>query len=188
MNTFIHRRVNRTAVYRFGFMAAVGASLCALWLLSAGAKDLVPFKSSLELKVVSSTTDEETGITTQELEGNGIASHMGEVSVWTRIQLEDVGVVEDEDGNLYWASHFWGVEVETAANGDEVSSNIDGLYMVPLPVPTPFLAYIVGTREETGGTGRFLGATGSMTLEGTDSSGVALEAEGQLSSVGSSKN
>lgn len=142
---------------------------------------LVPCKSSIQVNVVSSTSLP-GGITEQVLEGKGISSHMGEVTVRARIEI-DAG--EYDPAGPSWVSHFSGIEIETAANGDTVESAIQGIETVPLPVPSPFMGYITGTRTVTGGTGRFLGATGSMTLNGVDSDGVTLEVEGAISTVGS---
>jgi hypothetical protein len=96
--------------------------------------ELVAYKSSIQMQAVAQSDDSVTGIRQQVLEGKGISSHMGAVTVWA---------------------------------------------------PDPFVGAITGTRTVTGGTGRFLGATGSMTLNGVDSDGVTLEVVGSISSVGS---
>jgi hypothetical protein len=145
---------------------------------------MVPYKSCLQIHVVEQSTDPATGITEQVLEGQGFSSHMGAVTVWAKIQIDEGAV--DPSGTSY-VSHFSGIEIETAANGDTVESTIQGVESIPLPVPSPFIGYITGTRTVTGGTGRFLGASGSMTLKGVDSNGVTLEVEGVISKVGSCK-
>jgi hypothetical protein len=146
---------------------------------------LVPYKSSIQMQVVAQSDDPVSGIRQQVLEGKGISSHMGAVTVWTYIEIGVGGV--DPSGSSY-VSHISGVEIETAANGDTVESAIEAVYSIPLPWPDPFVGVITGTRTVTGGTGRFLGATGSMTLDGVDANdGVTLKIEGSISTVGSSK-
>jgi len=170
-------------ITKFTALAVAVLLPCALVAQSK----LVPFKSSSLVQAVEQSYDDETGITYQVLTGNGISSHMGRVTVWAEIALSPGDLVVDQTG-AFIVSHFSGTEIETAANGDTVESTIEGTYSIPWPWPSPFIAYITGTRTVTGGTGRFQGATGSMTLEGVDAdNGVTLNVEGMISSVGSAK-
>src|SRR5262249_40287901 len=50
----------------------------------------------------------------------------------------------------------------TAANGDTLSADFTGQ---ATPTPTPGVLYIEETATITGGTGRFAGASGSLTAE-----------------------
>jgi len=146
---------------------------------------LVPYKSSIQLQVVAQSDDPVTGIRQQVLVGKGISSHMGAVTVWAYIEIGAGGVDPSETS---YVSQISGIEIETAANGDTVESAIEAVYSIPLPWPDPFVAAVTGTRTVTGGTGRFLGATGSMTLDGVDANdGVTLKIEGSISTVGSCK-
>lgn len=144
----------------------------------------VPYKSSVQLQVVEQSYDPDTEITTQVLEGRGTSSHMGAVKVWAKIKIEPARL---GPGGTSLISDISGVEIETAANRDTVQSMIEAVEIVSWPPPTPFVGYIVGTRTVVGGTGRFVGAYGSMTFEGVDSDGVTLEVEGEISPVVSGK-
>jgi hypothetical protein len=168
------------------YISTLTAVALLAWLpssLLAGPK-LVSYKSCIQMHVVAQSDDPVTGIREQVLEGQGISSHMGAVTVWAKISIDAGGY---DPAGPSWVSHFSGIEIETAANGDTVESSIEGVETVPLPVPDQFIGYVIGTRTITGGTGRFLGASGSMTLEGVDSDGVTLEVKGVISTVGSGK-
>jgi hypothetical protein len=147
-------------------------------------KNYVPYQSSIQLQVVEQSYDPDTGITEQVLEGQGHSSHMGAVTVWAKIEIREG---ELDPSGPSWVTPISGVEIETAANGDVMESTIQAVEIIPLPVPSPFMGYLKGTRTITGGTGRFLGATGSMTIDGVDSDGATLEIEGVISTVGSGK-
>jgi hypothetical protein len=162
-------------------LAVAGLLPCSL----VAGPNLVPYKSSIQVHVVAQSYDPATGITEQVLEGQGISSHMGEVTVWAKIEI---GEGEYDPAGPSWVTPISGVEIETAANGDVVESAIQAAEIIPLPSPSPFMGYIKGTRTVTGGTGRFLGASGSMSLDGVDSDGVTLEVDGVISTVGSGKN
>ena len=167
------------SITKFAALAVAVLLPCSLMAQS----ELIPYKSSLLVQVVEQSDDPVTGIRYQVLAGNGISSHMGRVTVWTEIAISPGDF--DPTGTFY-VSHFSGTEIETAANGDTVESTIEGIYSIPLPWPSPFIGYITGTRTVTGGTGRFQGATGSMTIDGVDAdNGVTLKVEGVISSVGS---
>lgn len=142
---------------------------------------MVPYQSSIQMQVVEQSYDSDTGITEQVLEGQGNSSHMGAVTVWAKIEIREG---ELDPAGPSWVTPISGVEIETAANGDVMESAIQAVEIIPLPVSSPFMGYIKGTRAVTGGTGRFLGATGSMTLDGVDSDGVTLEVKGVISTVG----
>ncbi len=81
--------------------------------------------------------------------GNGIATHLGRF---------DFSAQDDESGFPYIS----GKVILTAANGDQIFADHSGT--VPLPVPSNGVVRIPFLHTITGGTGRFVGATGEFLI------------------------
>ncbi len=162
----------------------------ALWVVGAPAHatDMVPSVDSLQMSVTQST-DNPDGTTDQVLEGTGVATHLGEISLRLEIRIQPAHI----DTEL-WAmvSDFSGKAVETAANGDTLVFSIVGreiLFYTKETPPSPiFPFHVEAVRKVTEGSGRFENATGTITFTGTDEdyiiSGVST---GKVSSVGANK-
>ena len=85
-------------------------------------------------------------------EGTGTATYLGKFT-------EDITLQVDIP-----TSHATGVATFTAANGDTLTASVDGQ---GFPTTTHGVVSIVEVYTITGGTGRFAGASGTFTLEGT---------------------
>ena len=131
------------------------------------ANDTVPLKGSAEGAVVSTTPVPE-GVLLRTLAG-GRATHLG------RFTREEMLVLNPSTGTLT------GTLVFTAANGDRLSGAVAAQFTSPTTV--------VGTITFTGGTGRFLNASGEADAIVSTADGVhfAVEFDGRVSSVGANK-
>jgi hypothetical protein len=83
-------------------------------------------------------------------EGTGNATQLGKYTSHLTAQI-----------NLL-TGHATGVATFTAANGDTLTTTVDGQ---GTPTTTPGVLSVVEVYTITGGTGRFTGATGTFTLE-----------------------
>jgi hypothetical protein len=101
-----------------------------------------------------------------DLWGEGNATHLGQ-STWYSLSSVDIATGEQ-----------WGSTVEIAANGDEFHYDYLGGSGVD---DVTGLSFFWGDWTVTGGTGRFAGATGGGTYEGT--ADVSL-GTGQITLVG----
>jgi len=119
----------------------------------AAAQQEVPFRGAYTLDFTVTETDI-LGVFRIEYAGTGHASHLGR-SITAAESLLDTRVVPFTTT---------GTETFTAANGDEVFTSFDGTSSPPDPNG---IAYFAGSFVITGGTGRFLGATGGGEAEGT---------------------
>ena len=97
------------------------------------------------------------GVLTVTTSGAGHASHLGRITLSTTETLDFVttpGTLVIRDGRL----------VMVAANGDELSWSYEGTASTP---DEDGDSSLTGTFVITGGTGRFSGATGGGTFEGS---------------------
>ena len=113
----------------------------------------------------------------------GQMSHLGLI---TDVQSHCLSVIPDANGNLPFVN---GHTTLTAANGDKIF----GVYAGYVEV-TPTGNIIHGFLTNTGGTGRFTGATGVGTALGVEirdasgnTVGVAITLQGTIDSVGAAK-
>lgn len=138
------------------------AVLISVSFVNAG--DSVPFKGSAEGAVVSATPE---GVL--RTFATGYATHLGQ---FTR---EELLVLDPATGTIT------GTVVFTAANGDQISGSVAAQFTSPTTV--------VGTITLTGGTGRFVKATGEVDASLSTPDGVhfTVELDGSISSVGSNK-
>lgn len=152
--------------------AAVVASAAVSSIAFAGPTS-VPFKATLvtqEQLLFDSTICQAApylvGVTT----GSGQASHMGAIS----------GVSSDcvTPTSPYTYSFTNGKVTLTAANGDELRAEYSGSLS---PTATPPIYSIADSYRITGGTGRFVGANGSGTLQGIEN---LQTGQGQLQLTG----
>jgi len=122
-------------------------------VLKGTKKHEVPFKSTFEMWSVDFYQNEGETFMHQELEGIGNATHMGKTKVWIPDEL-----LYPDDTWLNWTATA--DVILTAANGDELWFSYASSFIYVLPVD------VVGVGPVTGGTGRFEGATGTMTYTG----------------------
>lgn len=121
------------------------ASMTMLGLASpVAAEEQVPFKGSLKGTVIRSLPPPPISV---DVDAEGQATHLGNFS----LQIPHLVTPPNAVGNY----HF------VAANGDTVNAEFTGLSTVVAP---GFL-YIVEVATITGGTGRFVGASGSFVTE-----------------------
>ena len=91
--------------------------------------------------------------------GKGTASHMGAVTLAaTDCPLTQDGV------NFFFSD---GRLTLTAANGDKLTANYSGT-LLPVPGANPPAHALNGVFAVTGGTGRFAGARGAGSLQGSE--------------------
>ncbi len=117
--------------------------------LAAG--EQVPFKGNLEGTVtVTPVPGSPPTVVDVLVEGTGNATQLGQFAVAIPHRVDRVA------RTAVGSYHF------TAANGDTLSADFTGQSM---PTATLGVIAIVETATITGGTGRFAGATGSLTCE-----------------------
>jgi hypothetical protein len=149
----------------FTLMLAAITLACAV--TSARAEDQVPFQGSAEGAIIDVAPDPGGVVFTVQAEGN--ATHLG------RFTREETVLFNPATGSLT------GDIVFTAANGDQLFVSVDGGFISPTEAR--------GTYTFTGGTGRFVNATGSagFVLLTPDGAHFSVEFDGTLSSAGSNK-
>jgi hypothetical protein len=141
---------------RRNFVASLFLAVTAVMgfteVVSAG--EQVPFKGSLEgtVSITPIVGDPDFDVHV-EIDAAGKATHLGDFSV---------SVPHDVDRRPPPnASFAAGQYLFTAANGDEVHAEFTGDSMLI----APGVLFITETATIIGGTGRFVGATGSFTCE-----------------------
>ena len=134
---------------------------------STWANDLVPFQGSAEGAIVGVSPDPAGVVLTVQAEGN--ATQLGQFS------REETILFNPATGTLT------GLIVFTAANGDQIFGTVEGGFISA--------STATGTYTFTGGTGRFLNASGEADFSLSSSDGVHFTVEfgGSLSSVGANK-
>lgn len=140
----------------------------------AAATDQIPYKDAYQAQQLIGGAD-------QVYIGGGTATHLGK---FTSVTLVHVGDPAPGSALLPLS----GTATATAANGDTLFSSFVGfedLASAPSGGPLHFF----GSQQITGGTGRFTGATGSLTFSGLDfgDGNISVTTEGIISSVGSNK-
>jgi hypothetical protein len=125
------------------------------------------------------------GLLYVHLEGGGIESHVGRYTISNSHCL-------DPATGTFTAGEF----VKISASGDELRGTYQGTSQV-LQAPAPVGIFALdGALEFTGGTGRFVGATGSQHMVGRQTSDfslpgipteIELHMEGTISTVGSTQ-
>jgi hypothetical protein len=97
------------------------------------------------------------------LEGTGIASHMGKMTYSGEVLVKPVS-------NVFWLKDPPGIVTLTAANGDELWISMGARIGTILPVdendPPGYYSKFNIEVDVTGGTGRFEGATGTLSHPG----------------------
>jgi hypothetical protein len=127
-----------------GLVAAFAVSLASV--VSAVAAE-TPFKGTAN---AVETSEFAFPILSVTRDGTGTATYLGK---YTSHLTAEVDVL---------TSHATGVATFTAANGDTLTASVDGQ---STPTTIPGVISIVETYTITGGTGRFAGATGTITLK-----------------------
>lgn len=141
----------------FALVAASAVSLASSAVSAAAAER--PFKGTLSAVETSHLV---FPIASVDREGTGTATHLGKYTEHATLQVNVL------TGSSTGAATF------TAANGDTLTASITG----QSTRTSPGVLSIVEVYTITGGTGRFAGATGTITLESTlnltteDSSGT----------------
>jgi hypothetical protein len=125
------------------------------------------------------------GLLYVHLEGDGIESHVGRYTISNSHCL-------DPATGVFTAGQF----VKTSASGDELRGTYQGTSRI-LQAPAPVGIFAVdGALEFTGGTGRFVGVSGSQHMVGRQTSDfslpgipteIELRMEGTISTVGSAQ-
>ena len=125
--------------------------LTATLAVSAAAQHQVPFKGSLQGQEID-TPQGGPPPTTSFVDGSatGIATHVGQFSFTYQVTV----ILANGTGT--------GSARLIAANGDSVYTTIAG---ASTPTSTPGVLNITEINTITGGTGRFVGAQGSFTVE-----------------------
>jgi hypothetical protein len=149
--------------------------------LAAAAAVQVPYKDSYVVESVGGVINPD-GSRDVVLAGVGTNTHGGTFTVVVQLHLDPVEFFSD-----FALRPFAGTETVTVSNGDNLVSTIAGAEEAPLPLAPPF--GLSGSQTITGGTGRFSGATGSLTFTGLDfNDGTAsFTTTGTISTVGSNK-
>jgi hypothetical protein len=147
-------------------------------------RELLPYKDVYDATgTMAPSSNCPAGNLLVSLEGGGNGTHVGRYTIVNSHCL-DLATGVFTNGSF----------TKTAANGDQLFGTYSGTGTVIVP-PAPVGRFAVqGTLTFTGGTGRFAGASGSTSMEGTQvtdfsqpgfPSEVHLQMEGTLSSVGS---
>ena len=127
-----------------GLVAAFAVSLASV--VSAVAAE-TPFKGTFNGVETGETAFPIRSVTR---EGAGTATYLGKYTSHLTAQINVT------------TGHATGVATFTAANGDTLTTTVDGQ---GTPTPTPGVLSVVEVYTITGGTGRFADATGTFTLE-----------------------
>jgi len=168
--------------------AAIFAGTSRTW--AAASSKPIPYKDSYVLQLVSNVNNGD-GTQDQVYVGQGTNTVGGSFTVINQVHVIPLGIV---CGSVSCAIvfHFTSALTVTVSNGDTLLSAQTGDEIVPLdssfnPLAPPYA--VVGSQQITGGTGRFAGATGSLTFLGLDYRNdiVTLSTTGTISTVGSNK-
>jgi hypothetical protein len=125
----------------------IAAAAAAFAVAGAGAATNVPFQAT---DTFASALAGGSGSVIQTVDtGSGIGTHVGRYTL-VGSETVDLGALTVTNGSL----------TITAANGDTVNATYSGTIL-------PGLTGYVVSGPITGGTGRFAGATGYLTLNGT---------------------
>jgi hypothetical protein len=129
----------------FAVVAVTAVSVASIAVSAIAAE--TPFKGTFN--------GVETGVTVFPIrsitrEGGGTATYLGKYTSHLTAQI-----------NLL-TSHATGAATFTAANGDTLTTTVDGQ---ATPTTTPGVLSVVEVYTITGGTGRFADTTGTFTLE-----------------------
>ena len=129
----------------------IAAILLTASLAVSAAQHQVPFKGSLQGQEID-TPQGGPPPSTLSVDGSatGIATHVGEFSFTYQVTVNLANGMGTGSARL------------TAANGDSVYTTIAG---ASTPTSTPGVLDITEINTITGGTGRFVGAQGSFTVE-----------------------
>jgi hypothetical protein len=129
----------------------------------------VPFKADVQTNntfvVFGKATDTGEPILAFTFAGTGTASHMGEITFNMKFLVKPV--ISD----VFWQTNPPGINgVLTADNGDELwvsmGSRIGHVVPVDENDPAGYYEKLNTDVDVTGGTGRFEGATGTLTIKG----------------------
>jgi len=177
----VSRAVPRLILVSLVCAAVFSLATSRAWAAAAAVQ--VPYKDSYVLHDVSNVNNPD-GSRDQVYAGVGTNSHGGSFTIVVQNHIEPTEY--DPDSNSYVIA-FTGSETVTVANGDTLFSANAGVELVPLP-PSPPYAF-GGSQTIIGGTGRFSGATGSLTFTGLDFNNgtFSVSTTGTISTVGSNK-
>jgi hypothetical protein len=150
---------------------------------SPQSREGVPFSESYEASgTIAPSPDCPAGTLQVTLTGGGIATHVG------RYVIANTHCLDPATG-AFAGGHF----VKTAANGDQLFGTYGGIG-TQVEAPQPIGRYAVdGRLTFTGGTGRFAGLTGEVTMRGIQvidfsrselPTQVSLTIEGTISNPG----
>jgi hypothetical protein len=157
---------------------------------AAASSKPIAYKDSYVLQLISNVNNPD-GTQDQVYVGQGTNTIGGSFTVIDQVHVIPLGVVCDP-ASCAVVFHFTSALAVTMSNGDTLLSAQTGDEIVPLdssfnPLAPPYA--VVGSQQITGGTGRFNGATGSLTFSGLDyrNNIVTLSTTGTISTIGSNK-
>jgi hypothetical protein len=151
-----------SAITRRLWLALACVLALAAGFNGAAAEEQVPYQDAYALHFVNGINNGD-GTSDEVYAGKGIATHVGQITVVMQLH---VGVVQYDSANTFAFRTVSGTATVTAANGDKLFSRFTVLEVAPLPLSPPF--HFAGTQQILGGTGRFEGAKGRLTLSGLD--------------------
>ena len=154
--------------------SALVATVLTVTAFTASAKDEVPFEINWFITAITSHVDNPDGsyVETSVQVGNG--TQLGRFTGADTVLVEgpaDYSVeLDPASGSLAAVVELAGTTTKTAANGDTIVFDYVGRVFIPLDenfnlTPPPWR--LENIWEITGGTGRFAGASGHGTTEGT---------------------
>ena len=145
---------------------------------AAAASSPIPYKDSYLLQFVSQSGSDQVYV------GVGTNTVGGSFTIVVQVHL--AARYYDPISNSY-VTPFTGSETISVSNGDSLLTTFSGAEVAPLPPSPPFA--VGGSEQIIGGTGRFSGATGSLTFTGLDFNNgtITVSTTGTISTVGSTK-
>lgn len=170
-------------------LRAASSAMCiaAAAVFSAGAQGAPnhkdrPFEATLKIFESVTFTGAMPCFAIGLISGSGEGSHVGELKARSRDCINPSGVFDPNGPTAYRFTSGTGLDglVFVAANGDQLFATYAGTLQ-----PQPGGPHAVkGHFVITGGTGRFAGATGGGTLQGTEDISRVVIGEGEISLSG----
>jgi len=184
----VQRVVPRLVLVPLVCFALLVAGVNRSW--AAASSSPIPYKDSYVLQLVSNVNNPDR-TQDQVYVGQGTNTIGGSFAVINQVHVVPLGVVCGPSSCAI-VFHFTSALTVTMSSGDTLLSAQTGDEIVPLdsslhPLAPPYA--VVGSQQITGGTGRFAGATGSLTFSGLDyrNNTVILSTTGTISTVGLNK-
>lgn len=174
----IHSRLRAVS---FATCMAIGAALSAGAVAAPEQKDR-PFEATLHISESVTFTGASPCFAIGLVTGRGEGSHVGELRARSRDCINPSGVFDPNGPTAYRFTSGTGPDglVFVAANGDQLFATYAGTLEPQPEGPHAVKGHFV----VTGGTGRFAGATGGGTFEGTEDISRVVIGEGEIALSG----